>query len=41
MEDQENEDLMAMVWEDELLEVMHSFHKDKRLGPDGWPIEFF
>ena len=33
--------LMEEVNEDELLEVMRSFQKDKSPGPDGWAIEFF
>jgi hypothetical protein len=41
VEQEDNKDLMAEVSKGELLEVVHSFQKDKSLGPDGWPIEFY
>lgn len=41
VEEEDNGDLMAEVMEGELLEILHSFQKDKSPGPDGWPIEFY
>lgn len=41
VEEGDNEDLMVEVSKGELLEVLHSFQKEKRLGPNGWPIEFY
>jgi hypothetical protein len=41
VEEEENHYLMEEVTEKELLEVLHSFQKDKSPGPDGWTIEFF
>eukprot|EP00253_Pinus_taeda_P016842 PITA_16842 len=35
------EDFVKPVTEEELLSAMKSFKKDRSLGPDGWPIEFF
>ena len=32
---------MEFVTIDELLKILHSFQKDKSLGPDGWPVEFY
>ena len=32
---------MEEVSEDELKAALQIFQKDKRLGPDGWTIEFF
>jgi hypothetical protein len=32
---------MREIIEKELLEVLHSFQKDKSLGLDSWTIEFF
>jgi hypothetical protein len=29
------------VFEEELKTILHSFQKDKILGPDGWTMEFF
>ena len=37
----ENESLMKELSEQELLAILHSFPKDKSLGQDGWPIEFY
>jgi hypothetical protein len=36
----DNRLLMEEFTEKELLEVLHSFQKDKILGPDGWTIDF-
>ena len=41
MEPVENRMLMVEVQEKELLEVIHSFQKDKIPGPDSWMIEFY
>lgn len=41
VEEEDNRMLMEEVTEDELLEVMRSFQKDKSPGADGWTIEFF
>jgi hypothetical protein len=41
VEEADNRLLMEEVTEKELLEVLHSFQKDKIPGPDGWTIEFF
>jgi hypothetical protein len=41
VEEEENRFLMEEVTEKELLEVLHSFQKDKSPGLDGWTIEFF
>ena len=41
MEPVDNRKLRLEVKEKELLEVLHSFQKDKSPGPDGWTIEFF
>lgn len=35
-----NEDLLAEISKNEM-EVLHSFQKDKIMGLDWWPIEFF
>ena len=32
---------MEEVLEEELKTILHSFQKDKILGPNGWTIEFF
>ena len=32
---EDNDELMAEVTKDEILDVLYSFHKDKSLGPDG------
>ena len=32
---------MEEVMKKKLLEVLHSFQKDKFPGPDGWTVEFF
>lgn len=32
---------MAKIYEEKLLEVVHSFQKDKSPGPDGWLVEFY
>jgi len=37
----ENRSLMEEVSKEDLKKVIHVFHKDKSLGPKGWPIEFF
>jgi hypothetical protein len=37
----QNESLMAEVTEEELQRTLHSFQKDKSLGPDGLPVEFY
>jgi len=39
--DKQNEELYKIVIEEELLEVLKSFKKDKCPGPDGWAIELF
>jgi len=39
-EDQ-NLDLMAKVKKGDMEKLVDSFQKDKSLGPDGWPIEFY
>jgi len=39
--DEQSEELYRPIFEEELLEVMKSFKRDKCLGPDGWTIEFF
>jgi hypothetical protein len=41
VDEADNRLLMEEVTEKELLEVLHSFQKDKIPGPDGWTIEFF
>jgi hypothetical protein len=41
VEEEDNLDLMEAVKEEELKEVLHSFQKDKILGPDGWSMDFF
>ena len=41
VEEDDNVVLMEEVTEGELKEVLHSFQKEKSLGPDGWTIEFF
>jgi hypothetical protein len=41
VDEADNRLLMEEVMEKELLEVLHSFQKDKIPGPDGWTIEFF
>ena len=41
VDDDDNRMLMGEVTNIELLEVLHSFQKDKITGPDGWPVEFF
>lgn len=41
VEEEDNEDLMVDIIKGELLEVLHSFQKDKIPGLDGWPIEFY
>lgn len=41
MEDDDNEELMAEVFQGEIIEVLHSFQKDKIPGSDGWMIEFY
>jgi hypothetical protein len=41
VEEEENSFLMKEITEKELLEVLHSFQKDKSPGPDDWTIEFF
>jgi len=38
---EDNEMLMAEVSKEELKGILHSFQKDKILGPNGWTIEFF
>lgn len=40
--DQEgNDSLIREVLASELLATLRSFQRDKRLGPDGWPVEFY
>lgn len=39
--DEQNDCLFQPITEEELLETMKSFKKDKCPGPDGWTIEFF
>ena len=41
MDDNDNKRLMEVVTNNELLKILHSFQKDKILGPDGWPFEFY
>ena len=41
VEEEDNAGLMAEILESEILGVLHSFQKDKSMGPDGWPIEFY
>jgi hypothetical protein len=41
VDDEANIMLMEEVLENELKEVLHSFQKNKSLGPYGWSIEFF
>ena len=41
MEEEDNEALMDKVSKGELLEVLHSFQKDKSPDLDGCPIEFY
>eukprot|EP01018_Ginkgo_biloba_P000430 Gb_04206 [translate_table: standard] len=38
---EDNKILMDEISKYELKEVLVSFQKDKSLGPDGWPVEFF
>jgi hypothetical protein len=40
VDEEDNRVLMVEVTEEQLKEVLHSFHKDKSLGPDGWTIDF-
>jgi hypothetical protein len=39
--DDENAQLFKEISSEELVVVMSSFQKEKSLGSDGWPIEFF
>ena len=41
MEQEDNGNLMDVVIEEELLAIVHTFHKDKSPGTDGWPIKFY
>jgi hypothetical protein len=41
VEEEDNEMFMVEVTKGELTEVLHSFQRDKILGLDGWPIEFY
>jgi hypothetical protein len=41
VDEEKNRELFLEVNEQELKETLHSFQKDKSLGPDGWPIEFY
>jgi hypothetical protein len=41
VEEEDNRSLMEEVSKEELKEALHSFQKEKILGLDGWPIEFF
>ena len=41
VDEEGNEDLFAKVGMEELKETLHSFQKDKSLGPDGWRIELY
>ena len=41
VDEEENRSLMGEVSMEELSRVLHSFQKDKSLGLDGWPVEFF
>lgn len=36
-----NEEFLKPITEEELLETIKNFKKEKSPGPDGWPIEFF
>lgn len=38
MEEEEIDDLLAVLMEGEILEIIHSFQKVKSLGPNVWPI---
>jgi hypothetical protein len=40
-EDEDNRVLMAVVTEEEPMEAILSFQKDKGPGPDSWSVEFF
>jgi hypothetical protein len=39
--EESNRVLMEEVTENEIQEVLHSFQKNKSLGPNGWTVEFF
>jgi hypothetical protein len=41
VDDEDNRDLYAEVFEDELKWILHTFQKDKSHRPDGWRIEFY
>ena len=41
VEEEDNISLMEEVTKEELKVSLHSFHKDKIHGMDGWTIEFF
>lgn len=41
VEEEEEESLIQPVTLGELEAAMKGFSKDKSLGPDGWPIEFY
>ena len=41
LDEEDNHLLMSEIIEKELLEVLHSFQKDKSPCLDGWTIEFF
>ena len=41
VEEEDNMMLMDVVIEDDIGAVLHSFQKDKSLGLDRWPVEFY
>jgi len=41
LDDAANEEFIKPISKEELLSAIKSIKKDKSLGPDGWPIEFF
>lgn len=41
MSEEDSASLVEEVSEDEPKDSLHTFHKDKSPGPDGWGIELF
>jgi hypothetical protein len=41
VKEEENQGLIKEVGKEELYQTLQSFQKDKSLGPDGLPVEFF
>ena len=41
VDEEEKDELKEKVTKVELKEVLHSFQKDKSMGPDGWSMDFY